>query len=87
VRKAQREGVIFMKVIYTEKGHEFDHKRIDHICTFTALSSFRPDNCGLIYFRIDRFNVKVVPAEDIISIEDCVKNIIDAQQKIGGKAE
>lgn len=59
-----------MKVTYTEKGREFDFKRIDCIRTFTALSSFRPDNCGLIYFRIDRFNMKVVPAEDIISIEE-----------------
>lgn len=59
-----------MKVTYAEKGREFDYKRIDRICTFTALSSFRPDNCGLIYFRIDRYNMKVVPAEDIISIEE-----------------
>lgn len=59
-----------MKVTYTEKGRPFDFKRIDHIRTFYAVSSFQPDNCGLIYFRIDRFNMKVVPAEDIISIEE-----------------
>ena len=59
-----------MKVTYTEKGREFDYKRVDSVRTFYALSSFRPDNCGLIYFRVDRFNVKVVPAEDIISIEE-----------------
>lgn len=59
-----------MKVTYIEKGRPFDFKRIDRICTFCAVSSFRSDNCGLIYFRVDRFNMKVVPAEDIISIEE-----------------
>lgn len=57
-----------MKVTYLEKGAEHDFKRIDHVKSFRARSYFR--NGGLIYFRVDEFNLKVIAEEDIIKIEE-----------------
>ena len=58
-----------MKVTYTEKGQVFDFKRIDKIRTFHCLNYWQPENCSLIYFRINQFEVKTVAEEDVIRIE------------------
>ena len=58
-----------MKVTYTEKGIPFDFKRIDTIRTFHCIDYWQPENCELIYFRLNRFEVKTVPEKDVIRIE------------------
>lgn len=58
------------KVTYTEKGPVFDFKRIDREKTFYAISYWKAAGTGLIYFRIDQYNLKTISEEDIISIEE-----------------
>lgn len=57
-----------MTVIYTEKGREIDYRRIDRISSFSAASFFKPDGSSLIYFRLDRYNLKTLSMEDILEI-------------------
>lgn len=58
------------KVTYIEKGNVFDFKRIDKKTTFYAISYFKPAGTGLIYFRLDEYNMKTISEEDIVSIEE-----------------
>ena len=60
-----------MKVTYLEKGREHDFKRYgDTVRVFHADSYFKPEGTSLLYFRIDRFNLRVIGEEDIIKIEE-----------------
>ena len=57
-----------MIVTYTERTFIDRYTCIDRQRTFTALSSFVQG--GLTYFKIDRFNYKVVETDFIISVEE-----------------
>ena len=56
-----------MIVTYTERTFIDRYTCIDRQRTFTALSSFVRG--GLTYFKLDRFNYKVVETDFIISVE------------------
>ena len=59
-----------MKVTYIEKGPEVNFTRRDVIRTFIALDYFQPEGTSLVYFRLDRYNLKTIAKEDILKIED-----------------
>lgn len=56
-----------MKVSYLVHIPMGGYKRIDVIDSFYALSYFISG--GLCYFRVNSFEYKTVPVDDIISIE------------------
>ena len=56
-----------MIVTYMERTFIDRYTCIDRQRTFTALSSFVRG--GLTYFKLDRFNYKVVETDFIISVE------------------
>lgn len=57
-----------MKVTYLEKGQPFDFKRVDRVCTVVLSRTWRSG--GLLYGYVDRYNVRAISVEDIISIEE-----------------
>ena len=57
-----------MKIKYVEKGTPFDFKRIDRERTIHATSAW--ESGGLLYCKLDRFNIAVISKEDIIEIEN-----------------
>lgn len=59
-----------MLVRYVEKGRERDYTRIDNVREIRARDFFKPEGTTMVYFRLDRFNVKAIPEEDIITIDD-----------------
>jgi len=59
-----------MKVTYTEKGIEHDFKRIDMTKQFYAISCFQPAGTSLVYFKLNEYNIKTVPKDDILKIEN-----------------
>ena len=59
-----------MKVTYTEKGIEHDFKRIDATKQFYAISYFQPAGTSLVYFKLNEYNIKTVPKDDILKIEN-----------------
>lgn len=58
-----------MKITYIEKGNEFDFKRIDRESTFYAVSYWKATGTSLIYFKLDEYNIKAIPENDVLSIE------------------
>lgn len=58
-----------MKVTYIEKGREFNFKRIDAEKTFFALSYWKAEGTSLLYFKVNQFEIKSIPENDIIKIE------------------
>ena len=58
-----------MKVTYIEKGREVNFKRIDVEKTFFALSYWKAEGTSLLYFKINQFEIKCIPEDDIIRIE------------------
>ena len=54
-----------MKVIYTEKGQPFDYKRIDKVTEFFAIKKAFTQG-GLTYYKINAFDYKAIPTEDIM---------------------
>ena len=56
-----------MYVTYLEKGQPFDFKRIDRVKTIYLSRTF--ESGGLLYGYVDRYNVKAIAKEDIISIQ------------------
>lgn len=59
-----------MLVTIRERQFLGDYKALDHAHTFKALSYWKVQNNSLIYFKLDRYNYKVVGVHDIISIKD-----------------
>lgn len=57
-----------LKVTYRERIFIDTYKCIDYKKEFKALSYWRSG--GLYYFKVDRFNYKVIGIEDTISIEE-----------------
>ena len=57
-----------MKVTYLEKGKPFDFKRVDRVCSVVLSRTWRSG--GLLYGYVDRYNVRAISVEDIISIEE-----------------
>ena len=57
-----------MKVTYLEKGKPFDFKRVDRVCSVVLSRTWRYG--GLLYGYVDRYNVRAISVEDIISIEE-----------------
>ena len=57
-----------MIVTYTERTFIDRYTCIDRERTFTALSSFVRG--GLTYFKLDRFNYKVIETDFIISVKE-----------------
>lgn len=47
-----------------------DFKAIEKRETFNAISYYKPEGTSLIYFKLDRFNTKVVGESEIVSIEE-----------------
>lgn len=45
-------------------------KAIERRETFRAVSYWQPEGTELIYFKLDRFNVRTVAKENIVSIEE-----------------
>ena len=43
---------------------------LEKLETFHAINSWKPEGTSLVYFRTDRFNVRTIPEENIVSIED-----------------
>lgn len=58
-----------MKITYIEKGIEHNYKRIDSTKSFFAIDFFKPENTGLIYFKLDEFNYRTIALDDIIQVE------------------
>lgn len=56
-----------MIVTYTEKGKEFDFRRVDRVRVVRLLRWWRSG--GLLYGYIDRFNVVSIAVEDIIKCD------------------
>lgn len=58
-----------MKVKYLERGIESNFKRIgDHEVTVYFYKAWKSG--GLLYGYVDRYNIKAISIEDIISIEE-----------------
>ena len=57
-----------MKITYLEKGRPFDYKRVDRVCSVVLSRTWRSG--GLLYGYVDRYNVRAISVEDIISIEE-----------------
>lgn len=57
-----------MIVTYIERTFIDRYTCIDRERTFTSLSSFVQG--GLTYFKLDRFNYKVVETDFIVSVEE-----------------
>ena len=57
-----------LKVIYRERVFIDTYKCIEFKKEFKAWSCWRSG--GLYYFKVDRFNYKVIGVEDTISIEE-----------------
>lgn len=47
-----------------------DFKAIEQRETFTAYNCWKPEGTSLVYFRLDRFNIKTVAESEIVSIEE-----------------
>ena len=47
-----------------------DFKAIEHRETFNAQSYWKPVGTNLIYFRLDRYNIKAIAEDEIVSIEE-----------------
>ena len=47
-----------------------DFRAIEKRETFNAISYYKPEGTSLIYFKLDRFNTKVVAESEIVSIEE-----------------
>lgn len=58
-----------MKVTIIEKGHENDFRRIDKEVTFFAVDYWNAEGTNLLYFRLNRYNLKTVSIEDLKEIE------------------
>lgn len=47
-----------------------DFKAIEQRETFNAIDYYKPEGTSLIYFKLDRYNTKVVGESEIVSIEE-----------------
>lgn len=47
-----------------------DFRAIEHRETFHAESKWKPEGTSLVYFKTDRFNVRTVAENEIVSIEE-----------------
>ena len=47
-----------------------DFKAIEQTETFRAISYWKPVGTSLVYFKLDRYNVKTVAESEIVSIEE-----------------
>ena len=56
-----------MKVTYRNRSFIGDYRCIDHEETIEAVKTFR--SSGVLYCYLDRFNVKAISLEDVISVE------------------
>ncbi len=45
-------------------------KAIERTETFYAESKWKPEGTSLVYFRIDRYNIRTIAEKEIISIEE-----------------
>ena len=45
-----------------------DFKAIEQRETFRAIDYWKPEGTSLVYFRLDRYNVKTVAESEIVSI-------------------
>ena len=54
---------------YKEKTPIDRYRIIETIEQFNYISSWEQPGTSLIYFRVDRFNIKTVSKSDIISID------------------
>lgn len=59
-----------MKIVYRERVFIDNYKCIDHTRTIIFLKARKANN--LIYGYIDRFNIKAISIEDIISVEGSI---------------
>ena len=47
-----------------------DFKAIEKYETFNAWSMWKPEGTSLVYFKLDRFNIRTVADSEIVSIEE-----------------
>ena len=47
-----------------------DFRAIEKRETFNAISYYKPVGTSLIYFKLDRFNIRAVAESEIVSIEE-----------------
>lgn len=47
-----------------------DFKAIEQREMFRAIDYWKPEGTSLIYFRLDRYNVRTVAESEIVSIEE-----------------
>lgn len=47
-----------------------DFKAIEQRETFNAYNCWKPEGTSLVYFRLDRFNIRTVAESEIVSIEE-----------------
>lgn len=66
----QRRNMNMMKVTIKWNQPIGDFKAIEKRETFNAISYYKPEGTSLIYFKLDRFNTKVVGESEIVSIEE-----------------
>lgn len=59
-----------MKVVYMERVFIDNYKCIDHTRTIKFLKAWKNNN--ILYGYIDRFNIKAISIENIISIEGSI---------------
>ena len=57
-----------MKVTFRDRVFIDQYRCIDHERTIKPIKSFR--NGNILYCYIDRYNIKAISIEDIISIEE-----------------
>lgn len=63
-----------MKITYIAKGKEYNYRRFgDHLETVDLFRCWRSG--GLLYGYKDRFNVVVIPYEDITEIVETLADI------------
>lgn len=67
---ATERSTIMIKVVYEWNQPIGDFKAIGKRETFNAISYWKPAGTSLVYFKLDRFNTKVVAESEIISIEE-----------------
>lgn len=59
-----------IKVTYRERKSIGLYTCYDTTKTLNAISYFQPEGVSLIYFKINPFDYRVIPKEDIIEIEE-----------------
>lgn len=59
-----------MKVTVRHKQPIGDFKAIEKTYSFYAESCWKPAGTSLVYFRLDRFNIRTEAESEIVSIEE-----------------